>query len=72
MTVAQYKACSDKGECKRAPTQNDWEGIGKRARAIYDPLCNINEQDALAKRLDALEEAAKPAKPARRRSAKPS
>jgi formylglycine-generating enzyme required for sulfatase activity/serine/threonine protein kinase len=45
VTVAQYKQCSDKGECKRAPRENDWPGITARERKIYDPLCNIRDVD---------------------------
>ena len=48
VTVAQYKACSDRGECKRAPTENDWEGIDAAAHKLYDPLCTIRDPDALA------------------------
>lgn len=46
VTVAAYKACSDKGECKRAPRDNDWPGITAREKKIYDPLCNIRDVDA--------------------------
>jgi formylglycine-generating enzyme required for sulfatase activity len=46
VTVAQYKQCSDKGECKRAPRENDWPGITARERKIYDPLCNIGDAEA--------------------------
>jgi eukaryotic-like serine/threonine-protein kinase len=43
VTVAQYKACSDHGECKRAGKDNLWPGITAAQRKIYDPLCNIND-----------------------------
>ena len=46
VTVAAYKACSDKGECKRGPRENEWPGITARERKIYDPLCNIRDADA--------------------------
>jgi formylglycine-generating enzyme required for sulfatase activity/serine/threonine protein kinase len=46
VTVNQYKACSDKGECKRAPRENEWPGITAREKKIYDPLCNIRDADA--------------------------
>ncbi|MCW5831891.1 MAG: SUMF1/EgtB/PvdO family nonheme iron enzyme [Labilithrix sp.] len=49
VTVAQYKACSDRGECKRAPTENDWEGIDDAAHELYDPLCTIRDPEALAR-----------------------
>lgn len=48
VTVAAYKACSDRGECKRAPAENEWEGIDAPARKLYDPLCNIREPDTKA------------------------
>jgi formylglycine-generating enzyme required for sulfatase activity len=48
VTVAKYKECSDKGECKRAPSENEWPGITRAARKIYDPLCNIREAEARA------------------------
>jgi formylglycine-generating enzyme required for sulfatase activity len=40
VTVERYKACSDKGECKRAPTSNDWDGITSTEKKSFDPLCN--------------------------------
>jgi formylglycine-generating enzyme required for sulfatase activity len=45
VTVELYKACSDRGECKRAPQENDWEGIDAAAHKLYDPLCNIREPE---------------------------
>jgi formylglycine-generating enzyme required for sulfatase activity len=45
VTVSAYKACSDKGECKRAGRENDWAGITKKERAAYDPLCNARDPD---------------------------
>ncbi len=48
VTVAQYKECSDKGECKRAPRENEWEGITPAARKVYDPLCTIRDPEAKA------------------------
>jgi formylglycine-generating enzyme required for sulfatase activity len=49
VTVAQYKDCSDRGECKRAPKENEWEGIDAAAHRLYDPLCNAREPDKKAK-----------------------
>lgn len=46
VTVAKYKQCSDRGECKRAPRENEWPGITAREHKIYDPLCNIRDVDA--------------------------
>ncbi|MDF2693081.1 MAG: Serine/threonine kinase [Labilithrix sp.] len=48
VTVAQYKACSDRGECKRAPKENEWEGIDAASHKLYDLLCNIREPDERA------------------------
>ena len=48
VTVAAYKACSDRGECKRAPKENEWVGIDAAARKLYDPLCNIREPEERA------------------------
>jgi formylglycine-generating enzyme required for sulfatase activity len=43
VTVDAYKACSDRGRCKRAGTVNDWEGISDKERKAFDPLCNIRD-----------------------------
>jgi formylglycine-generating enzyme required for sulfatase activity len=47
VTVEQYKACSDTGRCKRAPTANEWPSITEKDRKAFDPLCNI--RDPIAK-----------------------
>ena len=38
-----YRACSDRGDCKRAATTNRWEGITAHESKVYDPLCNIGD-----------------------------
>jgi formylglycine-generating enzyme required for sulfatase activity len=43
VTVAQYKACSDGGDCLRASAVNEWEGIKPQDREAYDPLCTIRD-----------------------------
>jgi formylglycine-generating enzyme required for sulfatase activity len=48
VTVAQYKACSDRGACLRAAKENEWEGITPLQHKIYDPLCNITDPVARA------------------------
>jgi formylglycine-generating enzyme required for sulfatase activity/serine/threonine protein kinase len=48
VSVARYKACSDNGECKRAPRGNEWPGITARERTVYDALCNIREPETKA------------------------
>ena len=43
VTVAAYKACSDKGNCLRAGRQNLWKDIKKAQQDLYDPLCNESD-----------------------------
>ncbi|HEY2516323.1 MAG TPA: SUMF1/EgtB/PvdO family nonheme iron enzyme, partial [Polyangiaceae bacterium] len=45
VTTARYKACSDKGECKRASLVNEWEGIKDSERKTFDPLCNARDPE---------------------------
>ncbi|HEY8079080.1 MAG TPA: bifunctional serine/threonine-protein kinase/formylglycine-generating enzyme family protein [Labilithrix sp.] len=45
VTVAEYKQCSDHGECKRGPRENEWPNIDAHERKIYDPLCNIRDPE---------------------------
>jgi formylglycine-generating enzyme required for sulfatase activity/serine/threonine protein kinase len=49
VTTADYKQCSDGGDCKRASTTNEWDGIADHDREAYDPLCNIRDSDAKGK-----------------------
>ncbi len=49
VTVADYKACSDAGRCKRAGTTNVWDKITDKESKAFDPLCNIRDPDAKAK-----------------------
>ncbi|MGO9000235.1 MAG: bifunctional serine/threonine-protein kinase/formylglycine-generating enzyme family protein [Polyangiaceae bacterium] len=49
VTVARYKACSDKGECKRAGITNEWEKITDDDHKAFDPLCNVRDPDEKAK-----------------------
>jgi formylglycine-generating enzyme required for sulfatase activity len=49
VTTERYKACSDKGECKRAGTVNDWDKITDDDHKNFDPLCNARDADARAK-----------------------
>ena len=46
VTVAAYKDCSDKGECKRAGTMNAWEDISASEAATFDPLCNGRDPES--------------------------
>jgi formylglycine-generating enzyme required for sulfatase activity/serine/threonine protein kinase len=49
VTVADYKACSDSGRCKRAGTSNVWDGIKPEETRAFDPLCNIRDPDGKAR-----------------------
>lgn len=49
VTVADYKACSDRGACRRAGKENNWPGIKPAQRKLYDPLCNATDPVAKAK-----------------------
>jgi formylglycine-generating enzyme required for sulfatase activity/serine/threonine protein kinase len=42
VTTAEYKACSDIGECKRAPTEVEWKDIRPFERKPFSRLCNAN------------------------------
>jgi serine/threonine-protein kinase len=48
VTVADYAACSDTGQCKRAPTTNWWPDIAPGERAVFDPVCNGRDPAARA------------------------
>ncbi len=49
VTVADYKQCSDKGECKRAWAIVDWPDITPRDKKLFTPLCNVNDPEGKAK-----------------------
>ncbi|HSO35498.1 MAG TPA: bifunctional serine/threonine-protein kinase/formylglycine-generating enzyme family protein [Labilithrix sp.] len=40
VTADAYRACSDRGDCKRAVLTNKWDGITAKDAKAYDPLCN--------------------------------
>jgi len=48
VTLSDYKACSDKGECKRAWAVVDWPDIEEKQKKLYTPLCNINDPEGKA------------------------
>ena len=45
VTTAAYRACSDRGDCKRAGTSNKWDGITAKDSRTYDALCNASSDD---------------------------
>lgn len=49
VTVEDYLACSDKGECKRPWAVVDWPDIKDGEKKLYTPLCNVNDPTGKAK-----------------------
>jgi formylglycine-generating enzyme required for sulfatase activity/serine/threonine protein kinase len=45
VTAAAYKACSDVGECKRAPILVEWKDIRAQEQKSYSRLCNANHPE---------------------------
>ncbi len=43
VTADAYRACSDRGDCKRTVPTNKWEGITTKDSKAYDPLCNTQD-----------------------------
>ncbi|MCC6214127.1 MAG: SUMF1/EgtB/PvdO family nonheme iron enzyme [Polyangiaceae bacterium] len=39
VTASRYKACSDAGQCRRAPTSVDFPGLAPKDRPKFDALC---------------------------------
>jgi len=39
VTAADYKGCSDVGECKRAPFEVEWKDIRPNEKKAFSPLC---------------------------------
>ncbi len=44
VTADAYRACSDRGDCKRAGVTNAWAGMTKVEARTYDPLCNAVDE----------------------------
>ena len=43
VTTEDYKSCSDRGDCKKAGTTNDWATLSNSERKVLDPLCNARD-----------------------------
>ena len=43
ITADAYRACSDRGDCKRTIPTNKWDGITTRDAKAYDSLCNAQD-----------------------------
>ena len=48
VTTEDFRACSDRGACKRAGATNEWDGISDGERKTFDPLCNIRDPSVRA------------------------
>jgi formylglycine-generating enzyme required for sulfatase activity len=46
VTTAAYRACSDRGDCKRAGRTNKWPDMTAKDARTYDPQCNDIESRA--------------------------
>jgi len=40
VTADAYRACSARGDCKRAGTSNRWDGLTPKLAKVFDPVCN--------------------------------
>jgi len=47
VSAKKYKACSDEGKCRRAPTEVEWPKITAAERTTYSPLCTISDPEKL-------------------------
>jgi formylglycine-generating enzyme required for sulfatase activity len=47
VSARKYKACSDEGKCRRAPTEVDWPKITAAEKTTYSPLCTISDPEKL-------------------------
>ena len=45
VTTAEYKACSDVGECKRAPAEVEWKDLRPAEKKAFSPLCNAGQSE---------------------------
>ncbi len=46
VTADAYRACSDRGDCKRAAKAVAWENASAREHGAFDALCNANDPGA--------------------------
>jgi formylglycine-generating enzyme required for sulfatase activity len=45
VTAGAYKACSDAGQCRRAPTAVEWPKITDAERTLYSPVCTFGDPE---------------------------
>jgi formylglycine-generating enzyme required for sulfatase activity len=48
VTVAEYKACSDVGDCRANAKTNAWEDMPTNEKKAFDPLCNVRDPEGRA------------------------
>ena len=44
VTVAAYKACSDRGACRRLATETAIDDLSAKQKRLFDALCNVNDE----------------------------
>ncbi len=49
VTVADYKACSDRGDCLPAPNDVNWAGISAAEKKGFGAVCNARDPNGRAK-----------------------
>ncbi len=49
VTVADYKACSDRGDCLPAPNDVEWPGISAAEKKGFGAVCNARDPSGRAK-----------------------
>jgi formylglycine-generating enzyme required for sulfatase activity/serine/threonine protein kinase len=47
VSAKKYKACSDVGKCRRAPSEVEWPKITPSERKTYSPLCTGSDPEKL-------------------------
>jgi formylglycine-generating enzyme required for sulfatase activity len=47
VSAKKYKACSNEGKCRRAPTEVEWPRITASERETYSPLCTGSDPEKL-------------------------
>ncbi|MGO8995749.1 MAG: SUMF1/EgtB/PvdO family nonheme iron enzyme [Polyangiaceae bacterium] len=43
VTTDQYRACTERGDCRRASAMNEWNGVSATEHKVFDSLCNIRD-----------------------------
>ena len=43
VTTDEYRACTERGDCRRASPTNEWNGVSASEHKAFDGLCNIRD-----------------------------